>query len=119
MSDEQENKEPDSKPWIMPEPIFQSSEGYTPKSALVRDAFGGPSEHETEDALSESTDTIDDLSPPMKDVPDALSSKPQKGRGCANVLISVIGVIAAIILVVLIVLVYFLFWYLPQDNTTF
>ena len=119
MSDEQNKNDPENTPWVMPEPSFRSTEGFTPKSALVRDARDEPSEHETEDALSGEADLPKNMVVSESGEPDTTSSKPKKRGGCASAMLSVLGVIVAITLVILIAVMYFLFWYRPQDTTTF
>jgi hypothetical protein len=130
--------------WQMPEPIFRSSEGRTPKSAR-------PDDHADEvDTLSPDfaeadTDEIDvDGSVPDQDeidtetpdnTPELKTSPPpvyeerppertavhaateKQTGGCAKTMTMILGTIALSVIVIIIVLVYYGFYYQAADRT--
>ncbi|MEO6654850.1 MAG: hypothetical protein ABIO36_02100 [Pyrinomonadaceae bacterium] len=125
MSDEPEliNKTADSISvpdlnWSMPEPVFRTSEGHTPKKPAA--VFEGD-EHETETANTEEpSETPSELS---DEIATAITEempvyKPKTG-GCAKNLLFIIGLIGAIAAAAIILAVYFLFYFRPAETGTF
>ena len=104
--------------WSMPEPIFRTSDGHTPKRPV--DVFTGD-EHETEIPNSE------EPTEPPSDISDEIATaiteempvyKP-KSRGCAKNFLFIIGLIGAIAAAVIILAVYFLFYFRAPETGTF
>jgi hypothetical protein len=132
MSDEptpKDQKPTDAAPaiggWVMPEPVFRSSEGHTPKSASI----GGQEEVDTDvpalDPMDITLDASDELANAETDeiaapVPAAIAPPQASNKsGCAKnvvVILSVIGFIAAAVVVAV---VYYLFYFRPADTSTF
>ena len=109
----------------MPEPIFRTTPGRTPKSV-----------HETLDAKEVTTqpgftdeDFVDTITPESADVrPEptekevkvtAAPVKPKKKRGCARSFLTVVSLIVLAVIGVVIALIYFLFYYRAADTVTF
>ncbi|MEO6051968.1 MAG: hypothetical protein ABIP78_11645 [Pyrinomonadaceae bacterium] len=125
MSDEPEpiNKTADSiivpdGEWSMPEPVFRTSEGNTPKSPVA--VFEGD-EYETEAA------NTDEPAEPSSDISDEIAIaitdempvyKP-KSRGCAKNFLFIIGLIGVIAAALIILAVYFLFYFRPAETGSF
>lgn len=109
--------EPANRPldeWVMPEPIFRSTEGHTPKQSM-----GDPGAEEV-DTLE--TD-VEESTPPVP-FPDTLSPNravetPKKKGGCFRSVLFVVGTIALFAAAVIIALIYFLFYARPVDTGTF
>lgn len=121
MSDEPQSDKPNGE-WVMPEPVYRSSPGRTPKSANMADPAD---EIPTEPGFSDE-DNIDTLAPGFVDADDVPTERPiraqaepprKKKRGCAQSLLTVVGVIALALIGVVIAVVYFLFYYRSADNT--
>lgn len=130
--------------WVMPEPIFRTSEGKTPKSAknyvdpddidteAPEFSEADTDEFDTEPIDQEEIDTetpdpeteedtkeypVDSAEEPKPQV--RASEKPAKtAGGCAKTMLMMVGITTFAILAVVAVLVYFLFYYTPA-NTTF
>ena len=123
-----DNTKPDDitvSDWLMPEPIFRTTPGRTPKSV-----------HETLDAKEVTTqpgftdeDFVDTITPESADVrPDPTEKevkvtvapvKPKKKRGCASSFLTVVSLIVLAVIGVVIALIYFLFYYRAADTVTF
>lgn len=94
--------------WQMPEPVFRSSEGVTPKTARKADApsdIDETPEPNGDDATAESTPDAVQLAAPVS--VRAAQAKPKKG-GCAKSLFAIAAVILVAVTVVVLLVVY---WY--------
>lgn len=128
--------------WQMPEPIFRSSEGRTPKSAR-HDDHADEIDTLSPDFAEADTDEIDvdvpdqdeidtetpntkagsgtdpapvyEEQPPERTAVRAAAEK-QTG-GCAKTMTMILGAIALSVVVIIIVLVYYGFYYQPADLT--
>lgn len=132
--------------WQMPDPIFRSSAGKTPKSAKK---YVDPDDIDTEapefsEADTDEFDTepidqeeIDTETPdaeaeeetkeyPVAPVDDELASptvrasekQPRSAGGCARSMLMLVGFTTFTVLTVVAILIYYLFYYTPA-NTTF
>lgn len=127
----------------MPDPVFRSSEGRTPRSAKsiadqddVDTASPDFREADTDEILTDAPDQdeIDTETPeseedekpdePPKEIyeerPPTNVVRPaavKKAGGCAKTLSMIVGTIAFSILALLIVIIYFAFYYQPADST--
>lgn len=124
--------------WQMPEPIFRSSEGKTPRSAQD---LGIADEIDTlsPDFSEADTDEID-VDPPHQDEIDTETPDPEpeitpvyeeqppskngvrtaaqkQTGGCAKTVGFIAGTIAFSLLAIVFVIVYFLFFAVPSDST--
>lgn len=127
--------------WQMPDPVFRSSEGRTPKSAKnyldpddVDTAAPDFSEADTDEIITDdepvNQDEIDTETPEFGPEgggaggdtgsipPDTLPSVPQKqAGGCAQTVGLMAGVIAFSIIAIIVAAIYFLLYYRPTDTT--
>src|SRR5687767_7993334 len=111
MSDEATPKDQNGE-WVMPEPVFRSSEGRTPgaKSEAATD------EIELEIPPGEETPTDDDQAEVFDETSmnhvRAIPSKPvePKGGGCAKSAFLTFGIIAFVVIAVIAAAIYFLFY---------
>ncbi len=138
MSDE---SKPTNGDWQMPEPVFRTSEGRTPKSAKnfdqddVDTASPDLREADTEEIETDvpDQDEIDTETPeseeepaggeaevyqerPPKNVVRPAVAKPAAG-GCAKTISLILGIIAISGAALLSAIVYFLYFYRPTDST--
>ena len=125
MSDE---PKPDETPaeWSMPEPVFRTTDGRTPKGAAVVDIGN---EDTTEPGFHDApTIKTADLVPsnteekPAKGkvkVKAKAAAKPKKKRGCAKSFLMTVGMIALIVIAIAAALIYFFVYYRPADTGTF
>ncbi|MFT3742785.1 MAG: hypothetical protein QM785_00695 [Pyrinomonadaceae bacterium] len=128
--------------WKMPEPVFRSSEGKTPKSAKTSDQEDidtespdfteadtdefdtEPVDHDDVDTETPDPDEEDTKEFPVASVEEPkpqvrASEKPAKaGGGCAKTMLMMVGITTFAILAIVAVLIYVLFYYTPA-NTTF
>ena len=114
MSDDTKPDDITVSDWLMPEPVFRSTPGRTPKSV-----------HETLDAKELTTqpgftdeDNIDTLAPDFAEAEEALTDEPvkvttapskPKKKGCARKFLLVMGMIALAIVTALVALIYFFY----------
>ena len=121
MSNETTSKDQNGE-WVMPEPIFRSSEGFTPgaKSEAVTDEMETePSAAEDAPTLDEQTEIFDETA--MNHV-RAAPAKPvveTKGGGCAKSAMMTFAFIAFVTVAILTAAIYFLFYYGRTDSGTF
>lgn len=105
--------------WVMPEPVFRSSEGRKP-GELPPDP---QSEIPTEPGFSD--DDGDDENEPSANqtvrarTGDRKTRHIKKKRGCAKTFAMIVGTIAFVAVTLVAALIYFLFYYRPVDTTTF
>ena len=125
MSDD--NKKPDENAgsWAMPEPVFRSTEGYTPRSAIS----GAQDDIPTEPGFSDEDDvpteaprgqSEDDDDAPHQSVRASTKIRVRhhkKRSGCAKVFGVVAGALALTLTTILMVLVYLLYFYRPAETT--
>ena len=126
MSDEAK-KEAAGGEWTMPEPVFRSTEGYTPKSAVhsAQDEIPtepGFSDDETEEAIA------------LPDAPDETSDEEKGGQavrastktrirhskkrsGCAKTFGLMAAAVALSIFAIMAAIIYFFMFYKPTDST--
>ncbi len=124
MSEEPKSDDNQIGDWTMPEPVFRTTPGRSPKNL-----------HQTVDADDITTqpgftdeDNIDTLPPDFADAGESptvesikvtpTSPKPKK-RGCARSFLTVVGLIALAVIGIVIALIYFLFYYKSADTSTF
>lgn len=108
--------------WVMPKPIFRSSDGYTPKTAKAE--FEGddiPTEITNREEMVDAKVSPDVSGEGVKAIVEDKDPKAKRAskRGCASsfvLLISLIGLVAA---AVIIALIYFLFYFRPTETGTF
>ena len=121
MSSESNQKDQNGE-WVMPEPIFRSSEGYTPgaKSEAVTDEMEtDPPAAEEAQTLDEQTEIFDETAmnhvraAPAKPVVEA------KGGGCAKSAMMTFAFIAFLSAAIIAAAVYFLFYSGRTDSGTF
>lgn len=101
--------------WVMPEPIFRSTEGHTPKRSTD---LRGAEEVDTLETDVTETDA------PAVPFPDGSSlanpvEPPKKKGGCFRSLLFIVGTIALFAAAIIIALIYFLFYARPVDTGTF
>lgn len=114
---EDANKSPDT--WVMPEPVFRTSGGRTPKNTKSEfDADDIPTEIANRNE-SEVVVPQPDLSAENADEIAEVASEAKPKRGFAKsllVFVCLIGVVAA---AVIIALIYFLFYFRSAETGTF
>jgi hypothetical protein len=119
MSDEPKPIE-NSAEWAMPEPVFRTSDGHTPKGPPTDEV-----DTETPDAMN-----ADDHLPVISDADAAATTeempayKPApvpkpKGGGCFKSFLFILGAIALFAAIIVAALIYFLFYYKPTDSLPF
>lgn len=126
MSDETKKPAQEDGGWVMPEPIFRSSEGHTPRTAQ----FGPQDDIPTEPGFSDETtdETIEipvvseepDVEEPHQAVRATTKTKirhHKKRSGCAKVFGLIAGAVAVALTSIFLVLVYFLYFYRPAETT--
>lgn len=131
MSDD--NKKPDENAgsWAMPEPVFRSTEGYTPRSAMS----GAQDDIPTEPGFSDEDDeptAIPNAAASDSDIEGEGDDSPhqsvrattkvrvrhhKKRSGCAKVFGVIAGALALTLTTIVMVLVYFLYFYRPAETT--
>lgn len=127
MSDEAKKDQAAGGEWTMPEPVFRSTEGYTPKTAVhsVQDEIPtepGFSDDETEEDIL--VDDIDgdasDDSGPHQTVRASTKTRirhPKKRSGCAKTFGLIAGAIALSLFAIIAAVVYFFVFYKPTDTS--
>jgi len=124
-----------SEEWVMPKPVFRTTEGRTPKSAP--EAFFSdemPTEIANKDdsafakpVSADEADTAEfdtDPDPAVEVAPTGsletpiTPSAPQKG-GCAKSFLFIVSMIGLAVAAIIIALVYFFFYYRPAETGTF
>ena len=127
MSDEAKKDLAAGGEWTMPEPVFRSTDGYTPKTAVHSpqddiQTEPGFSEDETEEDIpvaGNDGDTSDD-SAPHQAVRASTKTRirhPKKRSGCAKTFGLIAGAIALSIFAIIAAVVYFLVFYKPADTS--
>lgn len=149
MSNEPKSDDKTIDAWVMPEPVFRTTPGHTPKVGHLPDpAADFPTEPgfsdagETEDLASPSTVDLsaDDIptEPGFSDAPtieieglqarEAAENAPikvastpptPKKRGCARSFMTVVSLIVLAVIGVVVALIYFIFYYKSADTGTF
>jgi hypothetical protein len=126
MSDETKKPEQNTGGWEMPEPVFRSSEGHTPKSPALGPQDDIPTEPgfsddttETSIELPVETDetTVDDQHQGVRASTKTRIRHHKKRSGCAKAFGFFAGAIALAVFAILIILVYFLFFYSPAETS--
>lgn len=134
MSDEPKSENTPAEDWVMPKPVFRTSEGSTPKGAsnLPDDipteiankdesTFAKPEpepDAETSEA-EDGKDTADTAKEPIKVKAAAPKPKKSKKRGCAKSFLLTVGMIAFAVIALTAAVIYFLFYYRVADTSTF
>lgn len=133
MSDEPNKEKDTGEKWVMPDPIFRSSDGHTPKTAALDPQKDVPTEpgFDGEDAevnvivspsgISPSGE-VSDSDSPAQSVHASTKTRVRhhkKKGGCAKALGLIAGAVALSAIAILIVLFYFLFYFRPTDQGTF
>ena len=125
MSDKPQSDDKTLDGWVMPEPVFRTTPGHTPKSVHLTDPAD---EIPTAPGFSDDEDTIDTLVPGFVDVAETAADAPikvtaappkPKKSGCARSFLTVVSLVALAIIGVVAALVYFLFYYKATDTGTF
>ena len=124
MSDEPKSTDNTVAEWVMPEPVFRTTPGHTPKSVHLKDPAD---EIPTEPGFNDQ-DTIDTLVPDFVDIKKtpvdepikvmAAPPKPKKS-GCTRSFLTVVSLVAIAVIGVVAALIYFLFYYKSADTGTF
>lgn len=105
--------------WVMPEPIFRSTEGHTPgagRSPFEGDEHDTASPDEDVDAFAETLPNINPAEPQRANVKAA---QPKKSGGCLQSLVLIIGFVGLSAAVIVAALVYLVVYYRPSDTLTF
>lgn len=111
MTDEPE-KSKDNEGWIMPDPVFRSSQGYDPRKGR---------EFQEEDLPDKEPDETDTDELPAADNEQKVRAKAEtvnKG-GCLSTVAFFVGIISLSIAIILGLLLYFLYFYVPPPPATF
>lgn len=124
MSDEQtptnqtsENIAIPSGEWVMPEPVFRTSEGRTPGSSEPN--FEGD-EHDTESPNDEASDfaaTLPDIKPELSEPLEEKAAQQKNAGGCFQSILVMFSVVSLSIAAIAIALIYFLFYWRTSDTT--
>ncbi len=127
MSDEAKKDQAAGGEWTMPEPVFRSTDGYTPKTAVhsAQDEIPtepGFSEVETEEDIlvAEIDGDASDDSAPHQAVRASTKTRirhPKKRSGCAKTFGLIVGAIALSIFAIIAAVVYFFVFYKPADTS--
>lgn len=127
MADETKKAQAANGEWTMPEPVFRSTEGFTPKTAMhsVQDEIPtepGFHDDETEEDIA-LADTAEDATDEEKGGQAVRASTktrirhPKKKSGCAKTFGVIAGAIALSIFAIIAAVVYFLVFYKPADTS--
>ena len=117
MSDESKPDEIPPEDWVMPEPIFRTTEGHTPGSVHETLASNEiPTEPGFREAITEETLGLPPETEPVK--VKAAAPKPKK-RGCAKSFLVTLGLIGLAVAAVIAGLIYLLFYYKPAETGAF
>jgi len=138
IDDEPEGEITDTAEWVMPKPVFRSSEGHTPKRAPETDfsddmpteiankddsAFAKPVPASEADTAEIETDTDDDKAgapaAPKTSTVTPKAAEPSKKGGCAKSFLFIVSMIGLAVAGIIIALIYFLFYYRPAETGTF
>ncbi|MBK6725022.1 MAG: hypothetical protein IPG58_17685 [Acidobacteria bacterium] len=125
MSDEAKKDQAAGGEWTMPEPVFRSTEGYTPKTAVhsAQDEIPtepGFSEVETEEDILVTVVVASDDDKGGQAVRASTKTRirhPKKRSGCAKTFGLIAGAIALSIFAIIAAVVYFLVFYKPADTS--
>lgn len=108
--------------WQLPEPVYRTSEGHTPKAPPAEEVDTETPDDEFAKTLpapvlsDEAAAAITEEMPAYQRAPEP----PQKPKsGCFRSAILIVGVIALFALSIVIALIYFLFYFRPADTVTF
>lgn len=125
MSDEQRKDKEQSEKWVMPKPVFRSSEGRTPRSVALDPQGDVPTEPGFHDKTTEEITVKPDAKEPVESEQPAQSVRestktrvrtPKKAGGCAKTFSLIVGAIALSIIAVVAILIYFLFFYTRAET---
>ena len=109
--------------WVMPEPVYRSSPGRTPKTAAIDPESDIETEMPNSDQLDITLDQSEDLSnAETEEIPAVVRAAPidkKKKGGCAKSFLFIIATIGIIAAALLLAVGYFLFYYRPADTVTF
>lgn len=140
--DSRTTEEMPSGEWVMPEPVFRTTEGQKPLSLheteiqdgvpTVEPGFSNAVTAETEVLPPPSEEPVE---PGFRDAPTietkglikepepvkvkAAAAKPTKKGGCAKSFFSTVLVIAIAVIAIIAALVYYFFYYRPADTVNF
>ncbi|MBV9216370.1 MAG: hypothetical protein JO053_09350 [Acidobacteria bacterium] len=120
MGDEKKPDQPQGDAWKMPEPIFRSSPGKTPKKLDLSQeevpTEPGFSEMETEEDVAVPSGVIG--SEPSQGVRPStkIRVRHKKKGGCAKLVLTLIGLVAAAVIIILGAMVYLLFYYRAPET---
>lgn len=126
MSDEANNGKDAAEEWVMPAPIFRSSEGYTPKTASLDPQEDVPTEpglggEDTDDEIVVSpSEEVKGGETPAQSVHASTKIRirhHKKKGGCAKVFGVIAGTIALSIFAIIAAVVYFLVFYKSADTS--
>ncbi|CAN5330614.1 hypothetical protein BH10ACI2_BH10ACI2_02780 [soil metagenome] len=111
--------------WKMPEPIFRSSEGVTPKT-IANQGFGNEDVTEVptaelEDISTVRTEATDEFAQAItEEIPvETPAPEPSKKGGCFQSVLLMLGMLGLFSAVIIAALVYFLFYFRPTETGTF
>ena len=127
MNDETQKDQAADGEWTMPEPVFRSTEGYSPKTALhsVQDEIPtepGFSDDETEEDIALPDSSEDEIDEEKGGQAVRASTKTRirhhkKKPGCAKTFGLIAGAIALSIFAIIAAVIYFLVFYKPADTS--
>ena len=127
MSDEPKQDDNTIAEWTLPEPVFRSSEGFTPRSALLGPQDDIPTEpgfsdDETEESIDLSAhpdeQAEDDIHQSVRPSSKTRIRHQKKRTGCAKTFGLIAGAITISAAAIVVALIYFLF-YFRSGSTTF
>ena len=122
-----------SDAWVMPKPVFRSTEGHTPataKSAFEADDIPTEIANKEDSAfpIPQSQITPETASGPAPDVTEPNAddvdteephATPKTRGGCASSFLFILSMIGLVAAAIIIALFYFLFYYRPAETGTF
>ena len=113
--------------WVMPAPVFRSTDGHTPKSVAMSHEEEIDTENPDPDPLDITLDQSDEIAnaeteeiPVFEEIPSVRAKPEQKKKGgCATSFLFTLGIIGFLATAIIIALVYFLFYAKPTETGTF
>lgn len=113
MSDEVK-KEGSNGEWQMPEPVFRSSEGYTPKKVTAVDV-DIPTDPEMDELRTETPDKPDDAVQTVRPKEKTrVRHQKKKKHGCLKSLAVTVFVLVASVVLIVATIIYFIFYSGPR-----
>ena len=124
MANETKNDQPAGGEWTMPDPVFRSTEGFTPgiKGDPIQDEIPtepGFSDDTTEEyiGINDAEDEGEKHSQSVRATTKTRVRHPKKKSGCAKTFGLIAGAIAFSVIAIIAVAIYFLVFYKPTDTS--